>query len=407
MPLEPPVPQADRARPLSRDAGLLAAVALAYAGGTISYLPFLTLLLPLKMEALAGATRLPALTAAILCGAVAASLSNILFGWLSDRTVRRGGGRRGWMLAGAGALALSFVAVALARSPAAVVAAVVLFQCAVNLLLAPMMAVIAEEVPDAAKGLAGGLMSLAGPAASALGVALVAGAALGEGARLAVIAGVVALAVLPLAWLPRPAVLPAVPARGEPTRLRRDLVNAWIARLLVQVAGNVLSLYLLYYFESVTPGRDPAETARHVSHVLTIAYLLPLPVAVVLGRVSDRIGRRKPILFGAALLAGAGLVAMAAARDSWDGAIGFSAYAVGSQLFLVLHNVFAMQLLPDPAHRGRDLGVLNLTNTLPALAGTLLTWLLATPDNFAPLLLLLAGLTVLGGATMLAVHGRR
>ena len=68
---------------------------------------------------------------------------------------------------------------------------------------------------------------------------------------------------------------------------------------------------------------------------------------------------------------------------------------------------FAMQLLPTPAHRGRDLGLLNLTNTLPALLGPLLAWMLATPRDFSAVLLVLAALTLAGGLAMLGVRSRR
>ena len=98
---------------------------------------------------------------------------------------------------------------------------------------------------------------------------------------------------------------------------------------------------------------------------------------------------------------------MASAHDWGVGAVSFALYTIGSAVFLALHATFAMQLLPDPRHRGRDLGLLNLTNTLPALIGPVLTWELATPRNFTPAMLVLAALTVSGGVVMLAVREGR
>ena len=97
-----------------------------------------------------------------------------------------------------------------------------------------------------------------------------------------------------------------------------------------------------------------------------------------------------------------------AAADGWRvGAIGFGLYAIGSGVFLPLHAAFSMQLLPDPRHRGRDLGLLNLTNTLPSLLGPLLTWMLATPRDFGALMFVLAALALGGGLTLIGVRGRR
>ena len=101
---------------------------------------------------------------------------------------------------------------------------------------------------------------------------------------------------------------------AAPLGSRRNLVTAWVARLLVQVAGNVLFTYLLFYFESVVPAETPAALAGRVARLLVIAALLPLPVVLIAGRLSDRTGQRKPILFAAATLAAP---ALAQGRIEW------------------------------------------------------------------------------------------
>ncbi len=98
---------------------------------------------------------------------------------------------------------------------------------------------------------------------------------------------------------------------------------------------------------------------------------------------------------------------MAVADDFTSGAAAFCVYATGESVFLALHAGFAMQLLPDSRHRGRDLGLLNLTNTLPALLGPTLTWALATPTDYDAVMLVLAALTLCGGLTILAARRRR
>jgi predicted MFS family arabinose efflux permease len=80
---------------------------------------------------------------------------------------------------------------------------------------------------------------------------------------------------------------------------------------------------------------------------------------------------------------------------------------MGSSVFLSIHSGFAMQLLPSAKNRGRDLGLINLTNTLPALLGPALAWALATPHDFGPVMLLLAALTVIGGALVLGIRQQR
>ncbi|MBW8842091.1 MAG: MFS transporter, partial [Sphingomonadales bacterium] len=102
-----------------------------------------------------------------------------------------------------------------------------------------------------------------------------------------------------------------------------------------------------------------------------------------------------------------GLAGMATAHSWTAGAIGFACYTIGYSVFLPLQVAFSMQLLPDPRHRGRDLGLFNLTNTLPSLLGPLLTWWLASPRDFALVMAMLAVLVLCGGLAMLGVRGRR
>jgi len=140
--------------------------------------------------------------------------------------------------------------------------------------------------------------------------------------------------------------------------------------------------------------------------LLTIAFILPLPVALLLGRLSDLSQRRKPFLLLSSAVAAGGLIGMAFAHDWASGAASFAVYTIGSSVFIALQAAFAMQLLPSTRHRGRDLGLLNLANTLPTLLGPPLTWMLATAHDFSMVMLILAPLTLCGGIGMLAVKAR-
>lgn len=388
-----------------RGMGFILSVALANAGGVIAFLPLLSLLLPVKIAEIAGEARIGLFTATVIAGALAASVSNIAFGWASDRSRARGGGRRPWVIMGLALLALSFAAVALAQTPATIIVAIILFQIAVNALLSPMFAIMADEVPGAQMGLAGGLIALGSPLASAVG-ALMIGLGLAGAGALGFVFIAVLICVVPLLRMPARLAAPGT-ASAPPRLLGRDLATAWISRLLVQVAGNVLSLYLVYYFVSIDPDLSAAKQVGPIGQLMTIAYLLPLPVAVLLGRWSDRIGRRKPFLLAAAIVAAIGLLGLALARDWSIAAPAFALYAMGSSVFLSIHSGFAMQLLPSAKNRGRDLGLINLTNTLPALLGPALAWALATPRDFGAVMLLLAALTLVGGALVLGIRQQR
>jgi MFS family permease len=181
--------------------------------------------------------------------------------------------------------------------------------------------------------------------------------------------------------------------------------------VLVQVAGNALATYGFYYFMSVMG--EPGATASGapaglIATVMAAATIVALVMTVLAGKWSDRAMRRKPFLAVAAVAMAAGLGAMALARGPELAAAGYILALSSMSVFLGIHSALAMQLLPSPQHRGRDLGVMNLTNTLPAIAAPLLAFYLAPEHGgFAPLLVTLLVVTLAGGAVVLTVTGER
>lgn len=341
---------------------LLTAYALAWAGGCIAYTPFLTVLLPQRLTVLAGAGDLRWLGICATSGALAASLGNIAAGWLSDRLGRR------LTLSAIGLVGLAATSALLAASdtPQRLVAALMLWQLALNLFLAPLAAYAADTVPNAQKGLLGGLLAV-GPglaATSLLGLALVAEQL---ATQLALIVAITAAAAAPLLLMRKPAAatLPLPILFGDPVhKSRATLIQLWFARLAVQVAEGLLFLFLYYALRRLSGGQ---LSLTRYALTAAAAQLVAIPVALLIGRWSDRHDRRRgPLLLTIALIA-AGLAVMAAASRWTPAVVGYALFLIGSNSFLSLHSTFAMQQLRNPRHHGRDLGLFNLTNTLPAL----------------------------------------
>jgi MFS family permease len=387
--------------PARQPYGFLWLYALAWAGGAVAYVPFLTILLPMRLATMTGSGKVEWLAIISFVGALAASTGGILFGWLSDLTGRR----RRWIVAGLGLTIVLMQAVRLVDSPIALLLLIVAWQLCLNMMLAPLAAWAADHVPAGQLGTLGGLLAFA-PAVGALAGAIVTVPGLVDAdGRLVLVSALVFSCVVPALVFgsPKPAADDAAtPSPPKPSaKSRRALYAMWLSRLLVQIAEAALFAYLYFYFRSIDPARDDSSIARLFVVVLAIA----VPVALLVGRWADR--RHRPILplAVAAATSAAGLVVMALARSAVQATAGYVLFTLSTTVFLSLHSAQTLRVLPRAEHRGRDLGLFNLTNTVPSLIMPWLTLAMVPAFGFSGLFLLLAGLA-LGASLLLAAVAR-
>lgn len=366
--------------------------ALASAGGAMAYVPFLTIWLPARMTALAGDTDVQSLGYVTFFGAIAASAGGIVFGWLSDRT----GSRRIWIATGLLLTAALLLAMPLARDVGTLIALIIAWQLSLNMILGPLAAWAGDCVPDDQKGLLGGLLAFS-PALGAWSGALVTlpGLVSAEG-RLVVVAMLVAAAILPVLLFGRPRAFPELTASAAIATggaLDRGpagpAIRMWLARLLVQIAEAALFAYLYFWFRSIDPGMHDNEKARIFGLALTIA----VPIALVAGRWADRTDKPFHPLVASAAVSAAGMIGMALSNAPDMAKASYLVFGIATTVFLSLHASQTLRILPRADHRGRDLGIFNLTNTVPSLIMPWLTISLVPGFGFDALFLLLAALT--------------
>jgi predicted MFS family arabinose efflux permease len=82
---------------------------------------------------------------------------------------------------------------------------------------------------------------------------------------------------------------------------------------------------------------------------------------------------------------------------------GYVVFGIAATIFLSLHTGQTLRVLPKPQHRGRDLGIFNLTNTVPSLVMPWLTLSLVPQFGFSALFILFAVLSLLAGALLASV----
>ncbi len=383
--------------------------ALAVSGGAVAYMPFLTILLPLRATDISGNDALGMLAIAAFLGAIAASVANIIFGWASDKT----GERRPWICAGLVVSTALLLVTVYAKSPAAMITIIILWQIGLNMMLAPLSAWAGDNIPDSQKGFLGGLLALAPGMGALSGAFVTMNDAVPSEHRELFIAMLVIAMVTPVLIFGRPISMPRLNRAptdqandgGQNAVTRHAGLKMWIARLLIQIAEASLFAFLILWFRSVDPDFGENNAANIFALVLGTAVFLALAV----GRWSDSANNPiLPLICGAAAAA-AGLIIMSVSSSLPAAIAGYVVFGLASSLFLALHSSQTLRVLPRPHTRGRDLGIFNLTNTVPSLIMPWLTLALVPNYGFGSLFLLLAVLALIASlllATMPRQHAR-
>ncbi len=375
--------------------------ALAAAGGAMAYIPFLTILLPVRVEAMAGGEDITWLAYCAFVGAVAASLSHILFGWLSDRTQNRGG----WIAAGLMLSCTLLVTMSFATDLPILLALLIAWQFSLNMMLAPLAALAGDQVPDRQKGLLGGLLAFSPAIGAASGALVTIPGFAAADMRLVIVAMLVALCVMPVLLFGRPRPFPDLmrpvgPEAGpHDSRPRKLVVRMWLGRLLVQIAEAALFAYLYIWLRSISSGIRDDDAAQ----VFTIVLFVAVPATLLVGRWADRNDRPIMPLVICASATAVALLVMAAATALPLAMVGYGLFGFASSIFLALHSAQTLRVLPRPQHRGRDLGFFNLTNTVPSLVMPGLTLAMVPVFGFSGLFMLLAVLVLLAALLLATV----
>ncbi|MDI2021797.1 hypothetical protein PJL18_02318 [Paenarthrobacter nicotinovorans] len=146
-----------------------------------------------------------------------------------------------------------------------------------------------------------------------------------------------------------------------------DFAWAWLTRLLVSTGNHMITLYLLFFLSDIvrlkeTEGIEPEFGVL----VLTGLYAVMVIITSILGgRLSDRMGKRKPLVIASSVIIAAASLILAFAPTWIGGLAGAAVLGIGFGAYLAVDFALITQVLPTALDRGRDLGVINIANSLP------------------------------------------
>ncbi|MEL7974806.1 MFS transporter [Isoptericola sp. F-RaC21] len=399
-------------------------LAFAAIGGGMAQLVPAVLTLSLKAAQLDPDRETTILSIAVGVGAVFALVAAPVFGRLSDRITWRTGRRRPLLVLGAVLYLVGAPIMYAAPDVAVLTAGTIVTMVGVSAVTVACTAVLADQYPPERRGPASALVGLGLPVGAVVGLflaQLVSASLLAQFLVPALVASAAAI-LLTLRLDDRVIDRAEVPHRGARDFFGTFWVNpvrhpsfgfAWASRLLLFFGVASVQAYQAFYLIREM-GYSTLDVSGAVFASTLVMTVMALAFAALFGRVSDRVGRRKPFVVAAAVIFAVGLVLVTAA-ETFPAFLGAMAVVgVGQGVYMAVDLALVSEVLPDQNDIAKDMGIMWLASSLPnsivpAVAPALLAIGAgaAGAQNFPALFLAGAAAALLGALLILPIRGTR
>lgn len=400
--------------------GWIAAFAIAWLGIWMAQLGPVQLLLPQQVDAVRNITASDDYLVSVVAFGVISGIAGIcaliaypLTGALSDRTTSRFGRRKPWIAGGAVLFAVSLVILGLQDTYVGLGIWWSLALTGFCVMTAALTATISDQVPVAQRGYVSGWVSAPQAIGTVLALLLLLYVFVSQVVGYLALAVLLLLLVVPFLLITKDAVL----TREQRPKLsgRAILAGMWVSprkhpdfawtltsRILINIGNALGTTQLLYFLTYGLKVENPDDDLLLLSLIYTVFVVL---AALVLGRLSDNWGRRKPFVTFAAILQAVAALLLALVPSFSVAMVAGALLGLGYGTFLAVDQALATQVLPDAADRGKDLGIMNIASAVPqAVAPLLGAFVVVSLGGFTGLFLLSGLAALLGAATVTPVR---
>jgi len=327
-----------------------------------------------------------------------------IVGVLSDRTRSRFGRRAPWMALGAAVGALALVGLRYSMSIALVILMWAVVQVLFNMVQGPLTATVADRVPEKKIGTASTFSGMSAMIGGVLG-SVAAGSLYGLiQLNIYIVFAVVIVIFIALFVL----LAPDRSSRGlqvEPINIGKffgsfliplkdaDYRWVWIGKVVMMCGYSISTAFSFFMLQSYV---QPALSAAEATALAPVIGLVGIPGTIiaiaVVGKWSDKMGRRKPFVFWSSVALGLSLLipffSPTVPALIIQGVIAGTAFGA----YMVVDQALFIDVIKDKRTAGRDLGMSALGGNFgqalgPILAGQLvalaggysIVWLVAAP----------------------------
>ncbi len=333
----------------------------------------LSVLLPIRFDQLIPGKGESILSSMSSIGVIFAMFANLIFGAVSDATRSKLGRRTPYLIIGGPFAAIGYYGASIATNTVVIVLCWSLMQIALNMMIAPCVAILSDRVPESPRGTMSAFYGVGQIVGMSLGVIVgnwfVGNMRLGfiVGTILWIVTGVLTVLIIPReqpSYDVKPFKWSTVARQFRfPTKGARDFWLALVGRLMLILGYYMVNGYLLYILERYM-GMETKAATGVMATMSTITMVMSLILSLSAGPLSDKLKTRKlPVVIST-------LVMAAAIATPWliRSAAGMYAYAalagIGFGIYMSVDQALNVDVLPNPQEAGKDLGILNMANTL-------------------------------------------
>lgn len=382
------------------------------------YIAAVSLFLPTLIQYIDEENKIQLVALFSICAMVVAAISNMVAGYLSDRTRSRFGKRTPWLVGGAAAFMLSMILASMANNIPFLLASWMLGQVALNFIVAPMVAWL-ELAPENGKATASSAYGGLGMALGNNGFTIIAAMFLGQVRLGFIIFGILTFVGTLLAAIivHEPSNLDEkieVADKKEKTSLKeamaifpswsvgRDYYLALIGKLFQGVGNFSVTGYLLFIMTDFL-GKGTADTQHAIQLINTIMLLFGLAMGFIAGPLSDKYKVLKFPVGLSTISLGIGALSMFFLQNDIGILIyGFSA-GLGMGIWNSLDNLLNLEVIPDKNRVAFFLGVYNLGNTLTQAIAPVLAAFVISQFSFSSIFIVSFICSMIGGLAILSI----
>ncbi|MGV3184757.1 MFS transporter [Weissella paramesenteroides] len=339
-------------------------------------------LLPAKIGELAPDNKVALVAIASAIAMIVATIVNIIAGSLSDVTRTRYGKRAPWIVINSILSALCLIALSMTKSVAMLLTVWGIYQAVLNAVVAPMIAQISDRVAPKWRGTISSFYGI-GQAIGNYGSGIVASQFIDTSAvgiqvlaAFALIGGILSafLAKEP-SNLNEPKVDFNVATLKQnfmfPIKDARDYYLALAGKMLMVTGQYVIVGYQLYIFTDYMK-LGKVETAASIATMSAILMVTGIVFTALAGPIADKTRKLKAPVALSTILLGVGAFFPFLAAKPWT----MFAYAVvagiGMGAYNAVDQALNVSVLPNPNSAAKDLGIINMANTLGQVFGPMI-----------------------------------